>query len=170
MMSSASLHQVNPESKKSGSGFARGCLIIACVCLSLFGLFMIWLLSGPEGGVRLQGEMEEYATLYNASNQFLRDGEELIAYYDVTVGLDGTEAAFVSNQRVFYLKNGYVSSIESAEITDVKHRVTSMNVEIIEVRGTKGGRLAIEIAPFNRGELFYKMLLEIWPKKVEGDN
>lgn len=162
------MHQVISPRKKPGSSFARGCLIIACVSISLFGLFYIWLLSGPEGGVRLQNEMEEYAIEYIAANQLLRDGEKLFAYYDVTVSLDGTEAAFVTNQRVFYLKNGYVSTIEASDIVDVVRRTEAISGDIIEIKGTEGGRLKIEIAPFNQGEIFYNTLMDIWENKSGG--
>lgn len=161
------MHQPLPPSKKSGYTVAKGCLIAACIGVSLFGLFFLWLLTGPEGGVRLQNEMEEYALDHIASHQVLRNGEKLIAYYDVTVSLDGSEAAFVTDQRVFYMKNGYVTTIEAVDILDVSHRTETIIGDILEIKGKDGGRMKIEIAPFNQGETFKNALFDIWMINAE---
>ena len=72
----------------------------------IFVVMIVWLATLPEGGVKLSNEMENYATEYIEDNEILEDGEKIVAYYDVTVSMDGSEAAILTNRRVIYHKNG----------------------------------------------------------------
>jgi hypothetical protein len=82
------------------AGIFIGCgvptvLVIAVLCGGL-----IWLGTGPEGGVKLSNEMESYAVEYLERHGVLNAKESLIAYYDATISLDGTEAAILTDERV----------------------------------------------------------------------
>jgi len=50
---------------------------------------VIWLCSGPEGGVRLTNEMDKYALEYIQKHKLLEPGEGILAYYDATISMDG---------------------------------------------------------------------------------
>jgi hypothetical protein len=138
-------------------------LLIGCGATALLGVLAIVVLlircsSGPEGGVRAANQMESYAVAHLAKNSVLEPSEKLIAYYDTTIELDGSEAALVTTERVVYLKGGTVTSMRFEEITAVDHRDEGMIGDVIEVKGKSGERIHIEVAPFNGGKMFLEML------------
>jgi hypothetical protein len=102
----------------------------------MFGIFIlicIWLLTGPEGGVRLSNEIEGYASEYLSEHEILNSSEDLLAYYDVTVRLNGTEAAILTSERIMYHRNGATNAIELKEVTEIRHRKESIIGDIIEI-------------------------------------
>ena len=144
-------------------------LLIGCVALVGFSVIAvvvgaIWLFSGPEGGVRLPNEMEAYAQEYLDEHRILEDSEELLAYYDVTLSLDGSESAILTTRRVIYHKNGQNTAVDLADVEDVRHRQESLTGDIFEIYATSGQTMKIEIAPFNQGETFRNVLLAAWEK------
>jgi len=132
------------------------------VALSCAGL--VWLGSGPEGGVRMNNEMEEYAQAYIEEHGLLNDSERLLAYYDLTIVLDSTEAAIVTDERVVYHKNGRTTAIRLADTEDIRHRQETLIGDVIEVSAKNGAAIKIEIAPFNQGESFVNVLMKAWEK------
>ena len=140
-------------------------------CGTLLGVFVIlvvagtiWLFSGPEGGVRLPNDMEEYALQYLDEHKILEDSEELLAYYDVTMSSDGSEAAILTTKRVIYHKNGRNDSIDIADIENIRHRQEALTGDIIEIAAASGKTIKIEIAPFNQGETFKNVLMDAWER------
>ncbi|MBN2120834.1 MAG: hypothetical protein JW734_07260 [Candidatus Omnitrophica bacterium] len=129
----------------------------------LIGLF-VWLSSGPSGGVKMINEMDAYALEYIEKHNLLNDSEELIAYYDATVTLNGREAAILTTQRLMYHKDGRTSSIDLKEIEDIQHRYENLLGDIIDVKGRSGIRFKVEIAPFNDGPIFYEALIDAWQR------
>jgi len=75
-----------------------GCGIVFMAFAILLVAGAIWLFTGPEGGVKLNNEMEKNALQYLADHQILIPSEDLIAYYDATLSLDGTEAAILTTR------------------------------------------------------------------------
>ena len=150
-------------------GFPWKGVLIGCgvVCSVGFGLLcggMVWVLSGHEGRVRLSNEMEDYAALYLEEHQILNSSESLIAYYDVTLTLDGTEAAIITTENVIYHNGGTSTSIPLSDITDIRHRNETMMGDIIEIDSRSGIPMKIEIAPLNRGETFLNVLRDAWER------
>jgi len=141
-----------------------GCGLIFLVGFALVCGGFVWLLSGPEGGVRMSNEMEPYATEYLKNHQILDPSESLIAYYDVTISLDGSEAAILTTQRVIYHKAGTSTVIPLKEISDVRHREEALIGDVIEIESRSGAPMKIEIAPFNQGESFLNALRDAWEK------
>ncbi len=132
-----------------------------------FGLLcggIVWLLSGHEGGVRLSNDMEDYATQYLEEHELLNSSESLIAYYDVTLSLDGTEAAILTTERVIYQKSGRSTAIALSDITDIRHREESLIGDVIEIDSRSGIPMKIEISLFNQGETFLNALRNAWEK------
>ena len=121
--------------------------------------FFVWLFSGPESGVKMNNEMDEYALEYMEEHGLLNEGEEIVAYYDVTMSMDSTEAAILTTERVIYHKNGRTTSIDLDDVVDVQHRYESITGDVIEVRSKSGTQIKIEIAPLNMGESFYNALI-----------
>jgi len=154
---------MEPQSTKPKSGtrpLLIGCGIIALVVFFAVVVLIIWLFSGNEGGVRMSNEMEEYALEYIEEHDILNDTESIIAYYDVTISLDGSEAAILTTERVMYYKKGRTTSIDLKDIDDVKHRYETLIGDILEISSTSGTIIKIEIAPLNLGESFYNALMD----------
>tara|TARA_B100000900_G_C20534236_1_gene697652 strand:- start:994 stop:1407 length:414 start_codon:yes stop_codon:yes gene_type:complete len=84
------------------------------------------------------------------------ENEEIIAYYDVTIVLDNSESAILTNKNLIYYKYGRVvrfplSSIVSVEAEDC--------FGLCIVATTRDNRvMEIEIAPLNGGDLFLELL------------
>lgn len=137
----------------------------------VIGIGLVWLFTGPSGGVRLPNEMELYAQEYLAEHGVLEDAEELLAYYDVTISLDGSEAAILTTTRVIYHKNGTNTIVELVDIEDIRHREESFIGDVLEVSAISGRTIKIEIAPFNQGATFKNVLMAAWDKaKVPTDH
>ena len=125
-------------------------------------LFSIFLSSCnlDEGGVRVSNNMEKYALEYISDNQLLNNKEKILAYYDITLALDGTECAFITNSRlVYHKKETYNTSIKLKDIIDIKHRDDGFpDGFTIEVTAKDGVFMIIEIAAWNDAEIFLKLL------------
>jgi len=145
-----------------------GCGIVFMAFAILLVAGAIWLFTGPEGGVKLNNEMEKNALQYLADHQILIPSEDLIAYYDATLSLDGTEAAILTTKRVIYHKDGRNDAIELKAIEDVRHRKETLIGDIIEIYASSGKSMKIEIAPLNQGETFRSSLMHAWQRAKTG--
>ena len=150
-----------PEHTK-GRIIGRGSIALAVV--SAIVLTGVWLFTGPVSGVKLSNEMDQYALNYIAEHGLLNPGEEVLAYYDVTMAMDGTEAAIVTTDRVIYHKQGHTTSIPMEDIQDVHHRYESFAGDIFEIQALSGRVMKIQIAPLNQGETFRNVLIFTWEK------
>lgn len=118
---------------------------------------VLWLALGPEGGVRLGNQMESYALEYIEKHRLLEEGEQIIAYYDVTISLSGEEAAILTDRRLLYHKEGRNTEIPLDEIERIEHRKEPILGDVLEVKGG-GTRMQIEIAPLNNAPAFIEAL------------
>jgi len=152
--------------QQRGSSFPKalliGCGVVFAGGAIVVSALMFWLFSTPEGGVKLGHEMDQYALDYLDKHKILTSGEEVLAYYDVTLSMDGTEAAILTNQRVIYHKEGRSTAVRLQDVRDVRHRRESLIGDIIEVEDQGGKILKIEIAPLNQGETFKNALMSAW--------
>lgn len=122
-------------------------------------LFTFLLSSCDEGGVRMKNNMEKYAIEYLNEHDILEEDEEIVAYYDYTVSLDGTEAAILTDKRlIYYNEETTTTSMDLDDIEDIDHRQESLIGDIIEITSNDGEIMVIEIAPLNNGETFLKAL------------
>lgn len=149
--------------------FIIGCSAIIAVIGIIFIAGFAWLLTLPEGGVRLPNEMEEYATQYLDENKILEEGEELLAYYDDSLSLDGKEAAILTNKRVIYHNEGKNDIIQLADIDDIRHRDEGLMGYIFEISTPSGKTIKIEVAALNQGETFKNVLLRAWESQKKSD-
>ena len=153
----------NPPKKKTSPwiwvGGGCGVLFLGSIILTVV-LFAV-LLSGNEGGVCLNNEMEEYATLYLDDNKVLNGSEEIIAYYDVTLKLDSSECAILTTENLIYHRNGKNTTVPRNEIEAVNYQEKPFIGHVIEVESTNGLPIKIEIAPFNQGDVFIRNLEKI---------
>lgn len=136
-------------------------LAAALVVIPLLGA-VIWLMTLPEGGVKLANQMDGYALEYIRSHDLLMPSEELVAYYDATLKMDGTEAALLTTQRVLYHKDGRTDAIDLCAIEDVEHHTEALTGDYIEIQATDGRSMMIEIAALNGGGTFHSALMKGW--------
>lgn len=129
-----------------------------------FVLVLVWLFSGPQSGVKLKNEVDEYAMVYLEDKKILTKGENLLAYYDVTMSMDGTEAAILTDQRIIYHRNGRNDVIALKNIADIHHRKEPLIGDIMEIYAVSGASMKIEVAPLNQGETFLTALTSAWEK------
>lgn len=144
-------------------------MLIGCGGAAVVGVLalvagVVWISSLPQGGVKLANEMDEYALEYIDDHHLLEPGEELLAYYDVTLRMTGKEAALLTDRRVLYHKDGRTTALPLAQVEGVEHRDEGMLGDVIEVHDAHGRTLKIVIAPANLGESFAAALDRAWRK------
>jgi len=158
------MEQTPRPSKSSIHPVLIGCgAVLLLVALAVGGLF-VWLAILPEGGVKMANEMDDYAWSYLEKHRVLDPDEQLLAYYDATMSMDGTEAAILTSKRVMYHKNGRTTAMALEDVEDISHRYESLIGDVIEITDRSGARLKIEIAVFNQGESFYQALMDSWKR------
>jgi hypothetical protein len=135
-----------------GLGLPAGALAAVTLGLLIFFSF------GPAGGVRFTSTMEPYATEYLQTNNLLDEGEKVIAYYDATIALRGTEAAILTDRRVLYHQPSGTISIPLNEITRIEHTEQNLIGDVIQIFAHSGEIMVIEIAPMNGGPQFLSAL------------
>lgn len=116
-----------------------------------------------EGGVRVTNGIEQYAIEYMKDKQLLHANEEVLAYYDYTIILDGTESVILTDKRLIY-HNAQTETkyVLLSDISHVDHIKDPLIGDIIRVKSTSGKQFKVAIAPFNEGYVF----LDILRKKV----
>jgi hypothetical protein len=135
--------------------------------IAIVGLF-VWIGSKPEAGVKLANEMEPYALSYIEKQQLLEPGETLLAYYDATMSMDGSEAAILTDRRVLYHKSGRTTALALKDVERIDHREEGLAGDVFEIHGTTGTAIKIEIAPLNQGATFKNVLDAAWNKARAG--
>jgi hypothetical protein len=155
-------HHDRREVPRSGVGrkiLKIGAITVASIVGLVFTIsFVHYALTGKEGGVRLKNNMEDYAVNYIANHKILDWSEEIVAYYDVTISLDGTESAILTTERIIYHKAGRDDFIKLDDVLEIKHR-KELAGDIIEIYGSSGKVMLVEIAPLNQGETFLNALI-----------
>ncbi len=106
--------------------------------------------------------MDTYAIKYLADHGILEPGENVVAYYDVTLGMKGTEAAILTDRRLIYHKDGRNTAFKLAEISEVRPGEGALGGVALEIESRSGELMKIEIAPLNNGETFQSALLKRW--------
>lgn len=135
-----------------------GCAgIVLCGVLCVVG-GLIWLGTGPEGGVRVGNTMEDYAVEYLEEQGLLEPGEAIHAYYDVTISLDSSECALLTDRRLIYHRNGTNTEMARGEIVSVDSEDLGMMGEGITVEDRNGDVIYIEIAALNNAPVFRRAL------------
>jgi hypothetical protein len=139
-----------------------GCLGALVLGMLGFGGLIFWFATGPEGGVRLANEIEPYAVEYMEQHGLLEPGEQVLAYYDDTLSLNGERASIVTDRRVMVHADGETFAVALDEIEDIHPTSEALLGEVILVETESGVPLKIEIAPLNQGESFVLVLQGAW--------
>lgn len=119
-----------------------------------------------EGGVMLAHNLDEESHAQIESYDILDDDENVVAYYDATLSLDGTDTAILTDKRVISHFNGKNTAILLRDIKRIDHH-EDVN-DFITVVSNDGERIVIEIALFNGGHVFLNALKDEWDRTREG--
>ncbi len=132
-------------------GFVAVGMIGTCVLLAA-------MTGGAEGGTRYANNMERYALRHIQEHRLLEPGESIVAYNDASLSLDGSQSVIVTDRRLVYHFQGTTSSIALAEIAQIEHVDEGAMGDVIDVFGSGGEHIHIEIAPWNGGPAFLAAL------------
>lgn len=140
-------------------GLAFAAVLGACVVCS--GA-VAWFVTLPEGGVLLTNEVPDYAREYIAEHDLVEADETILAYYDDTLRLNGSETTILTDRRLIYHSEAATTSIPLREIEDIQHMEDPLIGDIFIVVSESGRTMRIEIANFNGGETFHAVLMRAW--------
>ena len=89
-------------------------------------------------------------------NTDILENEQIIAYYDVTIVIDNSESAILTNKNLIYYKYGRVVRFPLNSIVNIEAEDC---FGLCIVASTRDNRvMKIEIAPLNGGDLFLELL------------
>jgi hypothetical protein len=141
---------------------AIGCGVVVVMGIVLVIALVVWRWDKPTPEVKLSNEMDSYALDYIKSHNILQPGEELLAYYDETMAMDGSEAAIVTTQRVIYCKEGRVTSLALNVIDRIDYKKEDVIGNLILCHAASGQTISIVIGPGQGLDKFKTALTEAW--------
>ncbi|MDN4594331.1 hypothetical protein [Polycladomyces subterraneus] len=121
-----------------------------------------------EPGVKLANEVDNQTLKTLRQRHLLQQGEELIAYYDRSLDMDGSEIALLTSNRLVYDQHGRITSVPLTEIRDItfgQYSDIDGKWQRIEVKYQDFHRMKVEFAPLEGGEVFYRALKDVWQAK-----
>lgn len=126
---------------------------LCCVC-GVPAAFFGWAASLPESGVRAGNQLDRKTKATIERKAKLADGEEVVAFYDTTLAVDGSECAVITNHRVIYWKGDEVTDVPLDDIANFTHEEVPLAGDVFTITDTRGKVMRIEVAPFNDGAVF----------------
>lgn len=133
---------------------------LVCFC-GLPLAFVAWGASLPESGVLAGNQVDKKTKALIAKRAPLAPGEEIISFYDTTIGVDGSECALLTTQRLVYWTKDEVSELALEEITELTHEEVPLEGDFITAMDGRGRQLKVEIAPLNDGAAFLRALEKV---------
>ncbi|MDP2306290.1 MAG: hypothetical protein Q8P18_09715 [Pseudomonadota bacterium] len=114
-----------------------------------------------ESGVCLPNQLDETARGYIRDKQLLEDGETVRAYYDITVSLDGSEIALVTDKRLVYHKGGVTTAVALADVEKIERHPVQLGDDFV-ITSRDGQMLQVEIAALNGADTWESALDGAW--------
>ena len=107
------------------------------------------------GGVLTYNELPASVIEFFDTTDIL-ENEQIIAYYDVTLVLDNSESAILTNKNLIYYKYGRVERFPLSSIVSIQEEECFGLCIIASTRDSRV--MKIEIAPLNGGDIFLELL------------
>ena len=128
--------------------------------LKLLGLsLVVFLISSCDlenpGGVLTYNQLPASVIEFFDTTDIL-ENEQIIAYYDVTLVLDNSESAILTNKNLIYYKYGRVERFPLSSIVSIEEEECFGLCIIASTRDSRV--MKIEIAPLNGGDIFLELL------------
>lgn len=137
-----------------------GGLMILVAVVTFIGLKSCMGRNEDEGGARLSNEIPPIVITRLEKASIVEPHEVVLAYYDATISIDGSEVAVLTKTRLVYAKNGHTTAIALHDVKRVHHTEATLIGDVIAVTTTNGKSMKIEIAPLNNGPVFLSALLD----------
>lgn len=134
-------------------GFVGVVSLVAMVALIKFCNQM-----GESAGVLASNEIPATVMSSLEKKHLLSPGEKVLVYYDATISGDMSEVAMVTSERLVYVNEGRTTSMNLADISDIKSRNEGLVGDIIEATSDSGELIKVEVAPMNGGPTFLSAL------------
>ena len=107
------------------------------------------------GGVLTYNQLPQSVIEFFEKTDIL-ENEQIIAYYDVTIVLDNSESAILTNRNLIYYKDGRIEKFPLDLIASIDAENCFGLCIIVSTRDDR--TIKIEIAPLNGGDLFLELL------------
>ena len=107
------------------------------------------------GGVLTYNQLPQSVIEFFERTDIL-ENEQIIAYYDVTIVLDNSESAILTNRNLIYYKDGRIEKFPLDLIASIDAENCFGLCIIVSTRDDR--TMKIEIAPLNGGDLFLELL------------
>tara|TARA_B100000927_G_C16466646_1_gene469983 strand:+ start:33 stop:446 length:414 start_codon:yes stop_codon:yes gene_type:complete len=107
------------------------------------------------GGVLTYNQLPQSVIEFFEKTDIL-ENEQIIAYYDVTIVLDNSESAILTNRNLIYYKDGRIEKFPLDLIASIDAENCFGLCIIVSTRDDR--TMKIEIAPLNGGDLFLELL------------
>lgn len=107
------------------------------------------------GGVLTYNQLPQSVIEFFEKTDIL-ENEQIIAYYDVTIVLDNSESAILTNRNLIYYKDGRIEKFPLDMIASIDAENCFGLCIIVSTRDDR--TMKIEIAPLNGGDLFLELL------------
>ncbi|MBS2018375.1 MAG: hypothetical protein JST00_36250 [Deltaproteobacteria bacterium] len=131
-------------------------------CGVVGGLVALGAASNDPGGVVLGTQVPPSIVASLREKRLLRDGENVLAYYDASIAGDMSELTFVTSERVVYAKGATIASLLLKDVARVSHRKEPLIGDIVEIATSDAQSMRVEIAPLNHGESYLDALEDAW--------
>jgi hypothetical protein len=120
--------------------------------------------SGDRGGVKLAADLPPYAQRIVADRKLLLDGEKLVAFYDETISLDGSELFMLTDRRLVHIAGGRTQSIPLDQIEAIDKKESGIEGETLLVRTRNAEYMQVTIALMNGADIFHDVLRAEWQR------
>ena len=107
------------------------------------------------GGVLTYNQLPQSVIEFFEKTDIL-ENEQIIAYYDVTIVLDNSESAILTNRNLIYYKDGRIEKFPLDLIASIDAENCFGLCIIVSTRDDR--TMKIEISPLNGGDLFLELL------------
>lgn len=114
-----------------------------------------------ESGVCLPNQLDETARGYIRDKALVEDGENVRAYYDATVSLDGSEIALLTDKRIVYFNQGVTTAFALAEVETIERNEVEFGDAFL-LTHRDGRMLQVEIAALNGADTWASALDGAW--------
>ena len=134
---------------------------IGGAALFVFGTLVVDVATTPEPGVRLSYELDDYAIESIKSLNLVGDDEDIVAYYDASHRMDGSEAVILTRKRILQHKNSHTTFIYLSQIEEIEHSSPRFLGDHIAIRSKTGDTIRFIIMPLHGGDKFLWAIYEM---------
>ena len=111
-----------------------------------------------QRGVMVSNTLDGEARAELAELELVEEGEEILAFYDASLGMDGSKVALITDRRLVTALDGYPTATDLADIASVEHTFDVVGSDRYLVSLANGGAMEVIVAPMNGGDLFGSVL------------